>query len=37
MLYSEMKNKVYFLYDNDFKYIDVIGNVYDNPELLRCV
>lgn len=35
MLYSEMKNKVYFLYDNDFKSIDVIGNVYDNPELLK--
>ena len=37
MLYSEMKNKVYFLYDNDFKSIDVIGNVYDNPELLKDV
>lgn len=29
MLYSELKNRVYFLYDNDFKIIDVIGNIND--------
>ena len=37
MLHSKLKHKVYFLYDNDFKSINVIGNIYDNPELLKGV
>ncbi len=35
MLYNKRKNKVYFLYDNDFNNIEVIGHIYDNPELLK--
>ena len=35
MLHSKLKHKVHFLYDNDFKSINVIGNIYDNPELLE--
>ena len=35
MLYDKNNNKVYFLYDNDFNNIEIIGNIYDNPELLE--
>lgn len=35
MLYDKNNNKVYFLYDNDFNKIEIIGNIYDNPELLE--
>lgn len=35
ILYNKKKNKVYFLYDNDFDNIEVIGHIYDNPELLK--
>jgi len=35
MIYSITENKVYWLYDNDFSVIEVIGNVADNPELLE--
>lgn len=35
MLYNKSNNKVYFLYDNDFNNIEVIGNICDNPELLE--
>lgn len=35
MLYSKKQNKIYFLYDNNFKLIEVIGNIHDNPELLK--
>lgn len=34
MLYDKNNNKVYFLYDNDFNKIEVIGNIHDNPELI---
>jgi uncharacterized phage protein (TIGR01671 family) len=34
MLWCKSKNQVYWLYDNDFHNIEVIGNIYDNPELL---
>lgn len=32
--HDESGAKVDFLYDNDFKNIEVIGNIYDNPELV---
>lgn len=35
MLYDKNNNKVYFLYDNDFNKIEIISNIYDNPELLE--
>ena len=35
MLYDKNNNKVYFLYDNNFNNIEIIGNIYDNPELLE--
>ena len=35
MLYDKNNNKVYFLYDNDFNKIEIIGNIYDNPELFE--
>lgn len=35
MLYNKRKSKVYFLYDNNFNKIEVIGNVYSNPRLLE--
>jgi uncharacterized phage protein (TIGR01671 family) len=34
MLWCKSENQVYWLYDNDFLNIEVIGNIYDNPELL---
>lgn len=30
ILYCKKYSRVYFLYDNDFKYIEVIGNIHDN-------
>ncbi|MDE6835094.1 MAG: YopX family protein [Ruminococcus sp.] len=35
MIFCTNQNKVYFLYDNDFSKIEVIGNIYDNPELFE--
>lgn len=35
MLWCKSENKVYWLYDNNFSNIEVIGNIYDNPELLK--
>lgn len=35
MIFCTNQNKVYFLYDNDFSKIEVIGNIHDNPELLK--
>lgn len=34
MIYCKTKNSVYWLYDNNFSRIVVIGNIYDNPELM---
>lgn len=34
MLWCKSENQVYWLYDNDFLNIEVIGNIYNNPELL---
>ena len=34
MLWCKSENQVYWLYDNDFHNIEVIGNIYDNPELI---
>ena len=34
MLWCKSENQVYWLYDNDFLNTEVIGNIYDNPELL---
>ena len=33
MLWCKSENQVYWLYDNDFLNIEVIGNIYNNPEL----
>lgn len=30
-------NQIFWLFDNDFSKIEVIGNIYDNPELLKEV
>lgn len=35
MIWCVTDNKVYFLYDNDFSKIEVIGNVYENADLLE--
>ena len=35
MIFSITKNKVYWLYDNDFSMLLYIGNIHDNPELLK--
>lgn len=35
MIYSKADNRYYWLYDNDFKKIEIIGNIHDNPELLE--
>lgn len=35
MIWSRTKNAIYFLYDNAFSRIRIVGNVYDNPELLE--
>lgn len=34
MIYCKSDNCYYWLFDNDFKKIEVIGNIHDNPELL---
>lgn len=34
MLWCKSESQVYWLYDNDFLNIEVIGNIYDNPELI---
>ena len=34
MIYVKVENRYYWLYDNDFKKIEIIGNIYDNPELI---
>lgn len=35
MMWSRTKNAIYFLYDKTFSNIRIVGNVFDNPELLR--
>ena len=35
MIYSITENKVYWLFDNDFSLVEIIGNIHDNPELLK--
>lgn len=35
MLWRKSENQVYWLYDNNFSNIEVIGNIHDNPELLK--
>lgn len=37
MIWCVTDNKVYFLYDNDFSKLEVIGNVYENSDLLKEV
>lgn len=37
MIWCVTDNKVYFAYDNDFSKIEVIGNVYENADLLKEV
>lgn len=35
MMWSRTKNAIYFLYDKTFSNIRIVGNVFDNPELLK--
>ena len=35
MIWNKTKNCVYYLAENDFSKIEVIGNIFDNPELLE--
>ena len=35
MLWCKSENQVYWLYENDFLNIEIIGNIHDNPELLK--
>lgn len=35
MIWCVTDNKVYFAYDNDFSKIEVIGNLYENADLLK--
>ena len=35
MIWNIAESKVHFLYDNNFSKIKVIGNIFDNPELLE--
>ncbi|MBQ7003104.1 MAG: hypothetical protein IJN57_03930 [Oscillospiraceae bacterium] len=35
MLYCKSENCIYWLFDVDFEKIEVIGNIHDNPELLK--
>lgn len=35
MIWCGTDNKVYFAYENDFSKIEVIGNVYENADLLK--
>ncbi len=37
MIWCVTDNKVYFAYDNDFSKIEVIGNLYENADLLKEV
>lgn len=37
MIWCVTDNKVYFLFDNDFSRLEVIGNVYENADLLEEV
>lgn len=37
MIWCVTNNKVYFAYENDFSKIEVIGNVYENADLLKEV
>lgn len=37
MIWCVTDNKVYFAYENDFSKIEVIGNVYENADLLKEV
>lgn len=37
MILCVTDNKVYFLYDNDFSKIEVVGNVHENADLLKEV
>ena len=36
MIWSRTKNAIYFLYDNAFSRIHIVGNAFDNPELLKA-
>lgn len=35
MIYVKSENRYCYLWDNDFLKIKVIGNIHDNPELLK--
>lgn len=35
MIWNKTKNCVYYLAKNDFSKIEIVGNEFDNPELLR--
>ena len=35
MIWNKTKNCVCYLAENDFSKIEVIGNIFDNPELLE--
>lgn len=35
MIWCVTDNKVYFAYENDFSKIEVVGNVYENADLLK--
>lgn len=35
LIYCKSDNCYYWLYDNDFAKIEVIGNIHDNPEMLK--
>lgn len=37
MIWCVTDNKIYFAYENDFSKIEVIGNVYENADLLKGV
>ena len=34
LIYCQSENTLYWLYDNDFSNLEVIGNIHDNPELI---
>ena len=35
MIWNKTKNCVYYLAENDFSKIEIVGNEFDNPELLE--